>query len=450
MAISLGGIASGIDTGSLIDSLMSVARQPIDQLASRKTQLDSASQTVSSLATKLSTLKNAALALSTSTGFSSFSSSSSDAGVVASATGAASVGSYEVSVSALARAQKSRSATFPSSTAPLEMAGTFELKVGSGSVYPIDIVVSDTLADIAGKISASGARVSASVMNDGTGARLLVQGLDTGAENAFTMTESSTALGFGNPGNTYETAQDAALTVDGMPVTSKTNQITGVIPGLKLALTKVTTSPATVQVTADAAALKAKVTTFITAYNDFINTGHLAAGFGGTKAQNSVLTADSAVRTALHRIGGLMGNAVAGTSGRYTTLASAGLKTSREGTLSLDATKFDEAMAADPESVRRLFVTEPALGATGLMKTLMTAVDDLVIGDKAPLQARIDSLGAQSKRLSTSQTKMQSRLADYEEQLKKQFTQMDQMVNKYKTQTSQLSSIWDPNASDNE
>jgi flagellar hook-associated protein 2 len=446
MAISLGGIASGIDTSSLIDSLVSVARQPITQLTSRKTQLDSASQTVSSLSTKLSTLKNAALALSTSVGFSSFSSTSSDAAVVASATGAASVGSYAVSVTALARAQKSRSATFASSSTPLEMAGAFELKVGSASPYSIEVVVSDTLADIAGKISASGARVTASVMNDGTGARLLVQGLDSGAENAFTMTETDTTLGFGAPGNTYETAQDAALTVDGMPVTSKTNQVTGVLPGLKLALTKLTTSPATVQVTADSSALKTKVSTFITAYNDFVNAGHLAAGFGGNKAQNSVLTADSAVRTALHRIGGLMSNAIPGTSGRYTTMASAGITGSREGTLSLDATKFEAAMNADPESVRRLFVTEPSMGATGLMKTLMTAVDDLVKGDKAPLQARIDSLGAQSKRLATSQEKMESRLADYEELLKKQFTQMDQMVNKYKTQTTQLSSIWDPNA----
>lgn len=449
MPISLGGIASGIDTGSLVDSLVSVARQPINQLATRKSQVDSASQTVTSLSSKLSALKTAALALSTSTGFSSFSSSSSDAAVVASTSGAANVGTYAVSVSALARAQKSRSATFASSTTSLDQFGTLDLKVGAdGTSFPIEVVLSDTLSDIAAKISASGARVSASVMNDGTGARLLLQGMDSGAENAFTMTQNGVALGLGAAGNTYEAAQDAAFTIDGMPATSKTNQVTGVIPGLKLALTKVTTLPATVQVTTDPAALKTKVTSFITAYNDFVNAGHLAAGFGGAKATNSVLSADSAVRTALHRVGGLMGNAVAGTSGRYTTMGSIGLKTSREGILSLDATKFEAAIAADPESVRKLFVTEPSIGATGLMKTLMSAVDDLVVGDKAPLQARLNGLGTQSRRLATSQSKMEGRLADYEAQLKKQFTQMDQMVSKYKTQSTQLSaSIYDPNAS---
>ncbi len=116
--ISLGGLASGIDTGSLIDGLMGVARLPVDQLDTNKTKIDSAATTISSLSTKLSTLKNAALALSTSVGFSSFSSSSSDAAVVATTTGAANLGSYNVSVTALAKAQKTRTNTFESGVFP--------------------------------------------------------------------------------------------------------------------------------------------------------------------------------------------------------------------------------------------------------------------------------------------------------------------------------------------
>jgi len=449
MAISLGGLASGIDTGSLIDSLMGVAQRPINQMAARKTQLDSASSTISSLSTKLATLKTAALALSTTVGFASFAATSSDTAVVATASGAANVGSYSVTVEALARAQKSRSAVFASATTALDMAGSFDIQVGTGEAKAVSVQNSDTLSDIAAKISASGARVSASVMNDGTGYRLLVQGLDSGAANSFTLGESSTSLGFGSPGNTYETARDAAFTVDGMPATSPTNQVTGVLAGLKLALTKVTTSPLTVQVTSDSTALKTKVTSFVTAYNDFVNSGHNAAGFGNNKATNPVLSADSAIRSSLRKVGGLLSNAVPGTSGKYTTMASVGLKLSREGTLSLDATKFEAAMGADVESVRRLFVTETASGATGLMKTLMAGIDSLVTGTGAPIQSRIDALSAQSKRLADTKLKAEDRLAAYEAQLKKQFTAMDQMIAKYKTQSSTLDSSILSNTSNN-
>lgn len=449
MAISLGGLASGIDTGSLIDSLMTVAQQPIAQMTTRKAQIDGASSTISSLSSKLAALKSAALALSTTTGFGSFSASSSDPAVVATASGSANVGSYAVTVEALARSQKTRSASFASSTTALDMSGSFDIQVGTGAAKAVSITNTDTLADIAAKITASGARVAASVMNDGTGYRLLVQGMDSGAANSFTLSENSTSLGFSAAGNTYETARDAAFTVDGMPITSPTNQVSGVIAGLKLALTKVTTSAATVQVTSDASALKTKVTTFVNAYNDFVNNSHNAAGFGGTKSTNPMLSADSAIRAALRRVSGFVSNAVPGTTGKYTTLASVGVKFSREGTLSLDSTKFDEAMSADAESVRRLFVTDTTTGATGMMKSLMSGIDSLITGNGAPIQSRIDALSAQSKRLADTKTKMEDRLATYEAQLKKQFTNMDQLIAKYKTQTSALDSSVLSNSSKN-
>jgi len=441
MAISLGGLGSGIDTNGLVDSLVGVARQPIAALDKQKTRIDSASTTLSGISSRLATLKNAALALSTSVGFSSFSAASNDTAVVASASGSANPASYSVSVTQLAKAQKSRSAALGASNVAAGQAGTLSIKVGTADAKPVSVLATDTLADIASKITASGARVTASVFNDGSGSRLLVHGIDTGAENAFTITEQGTTFGFNDSGNQYETAQDALLTVDGMAVTSKSNQVTGVIAGVKLALVKPTTAPATVQVTSDTAALKQKVTTFINAYNDFVNTSHNATGFAGTKASNPMLAADSTVRGALHRVGALLGAAVPGSSGTYTTLASVGIKASREGTFSLDATKFDAAMTADPDGVRKLFVTEASLGATGVMKSVMTAIDGLVTGSKAPLQARIDRMGAQSKRLADQKVKMEQRLTTYEEQLKRQFNSMDTAVSKYNAMGAALNSI---------
>ena len=447
MPFSLGGLASGIDTNALVDGLMAVAKQPSDQLAARKTQVDAASTTVSTFSSKLAALKTAALALTTNVGFASTVATSSDPSIVATTTGSTATGSYAVTVEQLARAQKTRSTTSASSSTALGMSGSLDLQVGSdpASLKNVPILATDSLADIASKISSSGARVSASVMNDGTGYRLIVQGLDTGAGNAFTIGENGTTLGFGAPGAptagaTYETAADAKFTVDGMPATSGTNQVTGVVGGLKLALTKLTSSPTIVQVSTDSTSLRQKVTGLMNAYNDVINYGHQQAGFGGSKATNPFLSADSAIRGALHKMGGLISSPIAGTTGAYTTMRSLGLKTSQEGTLTMDYTKLDAALAADPDSVRRLFVTDTVTGATGLMDALMKGVDSLVVGKGGAVAARISALQAQSKRIDDAKTKMDLRLDDYQAQLKKQFSAMDAAVGKYKAMQASLDS----------
>jgi flagellar hook-associated protein 2 len=449
MTLSLGGLASGIDTNALVDGLMAVAKQPSDQLAARKTQVDAASTTISTFSSKLAALKTAALALTTNVGFASSTATSSDASVVATTTGSVSTGSYSVTVGQLARGQKTRSTTSGSSSTALGMSGSLDIQVGSdvANLKNVPIVATDTLADIASKISSSGARISASVMNDGTGYRLIVQGLDTGAANAFTIAENGTTLGFGaagspTPGSTYETALDASFTVDGMQATSPTNQVTGVVGGLKLALTKLTTTPTIVQVGTDSTVLRQKVTSLMNSYNDVINYGHQQAGFGGSKASNPVLAADSAIRGALHKMGGLLTAPIPGTTGAYTTMRSIGLKAGQDGTLTMDYTKLDDALAADPDSVRRLFVTDASTGATGLMDTLMKGVDSLVSGTGGAVAARISALQAQSKRIDDAKTKMDLRLTDYQAQLKKQFSAMDAAVGKYKAmQTSLDSSI---------
>lgn len=441
MAFSFSGIASGIDTQSMIDGLMSVAKVPLQQLDARKKDIDAASTTISTFSSKLAALKTAALALSTSTGFSAFSASSTDAAVVANVSGSASAASYAVEVSQLARGQKSRSDVFADGTTALGQSGTLSVKVGAGTSFDVSIASTDSLLDIANKITGSGARVSASLMNTGSGYRLLVQGLDSGGDNAFMITESGTTLGLDQPAAVYQTAQDAKLTVDGMSITSKTNQITGVIPGVTLALAKTTTAPATVSVAGDSSQLKTKINALVTAYNNMVTTAHNATGFGTQKADNSVLAGDRSIRESMARVARLVGGAVPGSSGKYTTLASVGITLKQDGTMSFDGSKMDAALTADPATVARLFVTDTTTGATGVMKSLMTAVDGLVLGKGSPVQSRLDALSAQSAALQKSRDRMSDRLDQYQAQLKKQFTDMDLAVNKYNSLQSAVAGI---------
>jgi flagellar hook-associated protein 2 len=439
MPVQLTGLG-GFDSAGVIDQLVNLANQPLRDIDSKKSLVDSASLTLNSFSSKLTTLKTAATALSTTTGFSSMAATSSDAGIVASVSGAAVASSYTLNVTQLARAQKSRSDAQASATAALGQTGSLKLQIGSNAVT-VNVLATDSLSDIASKIGQSGARVSAAVINTGGSYRLSVQGLDTGAANAFTISETGVSLGLSNPSNVFETAQDAVLTVDGLTITRDTNQVTGAVPGVTLALTKTTTSPATVRIAGDSTALKSKISAFVSAYNDIVSSGHSATGYGTAKASNSVLAGDSSIRRSLDRLSSLVTGPVSGATGNYKSLSSVGVSLSRDGAMSFDGAKLDAALEKDPDAVRRLFITDSSIGATGLMKTLSDTVTSLISGDGAPVKTRIDALAAQSKRLIDSRAAKEKRVADYQNQLRRQFSDLDIAMSRYQTMSNALGSI---------
>ncbi|MEO8876695.1 MAG: flagellar cap protein FliD N-terminal domain-containing protein, partial [Polyangiaceae bacterium] len=193
--INFGGLASGLDTAGIVTSLVAAESVPLTALQTKASNVASASSTISAFSSTLATLASAATALSTASGFNAFTASSSTSAVVATTTGSATGGSYDISVSQLAKAQRTYSDPQSSSTTALGMTGSLSLTVGSGSPFNVDVTSNQSLTDIAAAISSSGARLTASVVFDGTQYRLQVAGLDTGASNAITFGESGTSLG---------------------------------------------------------------------------------------------------------------------------------------------------------------------------------------------------------------------------------------------------------------
>lgn len=441
MAIQLSGLG-GFDSASVVDQLVQVANQPLKELDTKKALVDQASSTLTLFSNRLSTLKANATALSTPSGFTSMAATSSDGAIVPSVTGSATASSYAISVTQLAKAQKTRSDSQASATTALGMDGDFTIKVGNGQTYTVAVKATDTLSDLASKIGQSGARVTAGIINTGSGYRLSVQGVDSGAANAITFGQTGTvALGFEKPANAVEPAQDALLTVDGLAISRPTNQISEAIPGVTLALTKTTTSPVTLGVAGDSSSLKTKISSFVSAYNDIVNAGHTASGYGTTKASNSVLRADPAIRRSLDKIASVVTGLVPGSTGNYRSLSSIGISVNRDGIMSFDGAKLDAALQKDPSAVQRLFVTDAATGATGMMKTLADSVNALITGDGAAVKGRIDALGAQSRRITDSRAAKEVRVARYEQQLKKQFSELDIAMSRYQSMSSTITGM---------
>ncbi len=442
MTITFGGLATGLDTNALIDGLMAVERLPLTRNQQLQTDLTSAQTTLSSLLGYVSSIKTAAEDLDSASEFVSITASSDDDAVVVSATGTANPGNYTVDVVAIAQEQRDRSTGYGSSTDPRGQTGTLSVTVGGYPQVDIDVIASDSLADIAAKINNSGAHLNASVIYDGANYYIVTQGNYTGSTNAITFQETGTTLGLHGGAGTYQAAQDADFWLDGVGVgihvTGHNNQFNDVIPGISLVLTDTTTSSANISLATDPTALETKLNTFIDAYNVAVVAGHNAAGWGETAASNEYLAGDSAIRSSLDRLGLTVSSQVSGLSGRYTMLASIGVNLTQNGTLELDSAALQSALEDDADAVGKVFIGDSALGATGIMEQIQDVVDQLTDSSNGVLQSRYDVFGERIEDLQDQELTLERRLDDYEDLLRNRFTQLEMLVSQIQAQGNAL------------
>ncbi len=442
-AVNLAALGlGGIDTTSLVSTLVSIEEQPMNQLTTQQQNIQSAQTTISSFSSAMSALSNAAQTLSDPSTFSAMSATSSDSSLVATASATAPAGQWSVSVSSIAQSQRTLSSGFASSTVPLGLSGNLGISIGGGATQNISISPTSSLSDISNEIASSGLRLQSSLMYDGSNYHLLVSGLDTGKDNAITFDESgmagSQSLALSVASNTIQQAQNANLTVGGIAVTSATNQIANAIPGVTLAVTQPTTSPATIQVNASTTTMEQNVQAFVTAYNAVVSAGHADAGYGSQTASNPVLQGDQAIRSSLNQLGSLVGEAVPGASGAYATLGSVGVSLNTDGTLSLDTTALTSALAADPASVQRLFVTDSSNGSQGVMGAVTSMVELMTTGSSSPVQAELNGFSSRNTDLSNHIASMQLQATTYQNQLKNTFAKMNATLATYKTMAAQF------------
>jgi flagellar hook-associated protein 2 len=421
--ITFGGVGSGIDTESIISGLLGASQTPLNRVKSQGSQVSSAISSMSDIGSLLSKLKDAVSSLDTVQEVGSFKAASDNKAVVATAAGGAQPGSFKIEVSKLASAYKAYSNTLGVTQAnqALGQNGTLGLSVGGKNVN-LSISATDTLDQVMSKINTSGLRVSASGFFDGGQFRLQLRGLDTGTENDVAVTENGTTFGFAS--NVKSNGQNAEFTVDGFAVSSKTNQVQGVLTGVTLALAEVTTTPATVTVESDKEGFATKLKTLVDSYNGVINKIHTEAGFGTIKAANSELSGDSALRSVTSRLSQALTQTVG--TGRFQTLRSIGIELNNNGTLKLNNTALEKALAEDPEAVTRVLAGNDS-GVGGVMDSIVSLTTDM-LSSKGTITTKKDGLAARQKSLTDRADLEQRRLDRMEEALRKQFTEMDSLV----------------------
>lgn len=386
------GVGSGVDTTALIDALVSAEKTPrTAALTARTTRNDARISGVAQVNAGLSGLITA-LSARTAGGALGPLPSSSDATIVAASatTGATPLLSpVDIAVRALAGGQTIVSGAVASAAAPVGR-GTLTLTLGTktsdgtggftfaGAAAAVDVPIDATNNSLTGlkdAINAAQAGVTASIIADGSGARLVLKG-PSGAASAFIVTASpadgDTGLNrfvhmpSGSPMTVAAAARDAAVTIDGIDVTRPTNHFSDLIEGVTLDLRRAAPgTTVTIAATRDADGLKSAIGDLVAALNAVggIATGLLHAATATDPA--GVLAGDDTMRRLAAEVSALTSSAVVGGPvGTPKRLADLGVTTARDGTLSVDQTKLGAAVAADPDAVERILVALTAKGAT--------------------------------------------------------------------------------------
>jgi flagellar hook-associated protein 2 len=151
-------------------------------------------------------------------------------------------------------------------------------------------------------------------------------------------------------------AQDAMLTIDGLPVKKSSNSISDVISGVTLTLTKTNAgTPATVTVARDTASVVSAVNKFVSAYNAISKTFKDASAYDPTTQTAAILNGDSSIRGAQAKLRAVLSAPVAGGYGQFSRLSEVGVSFQKDGTLAVDSAKLSKALESNFNDVAGLF-----------------------------------------------------------------------------------------------
>lgn len=439
--LSFSGLATGLDSARLISELVRLERAPIQRVEVKQGQLNSQSDKLSNVKSLLEKLQGTAQGLDTrAETLSSFATSTQDGSVTATASGGASLGSFNVDVTSLATSERTYSDPISAKDqAGLFGSGQITIQVGSEAAVNIDVTASDTLETVASAINASSASVTAGVLFDGTNYRLQITGDESGAANAITFTESGTTLGLATPANQVQAAADAVFSIDGFSMTRPTNAVSDAIPGVTLDLLGATSGPATVTVQRDSIAIQDQLQEFVDAYNDVATAISAEFAYSGQARTGDSLSGDSTLRGLQSRLRTLIGQSVTALSEPYQTLYSIGIRSGNDGQLSIDEDALTEALANDPEAVAAVLGTDG--GATGVLASLDVGIEEYVRASDGILTQRISGIDDTVRGLDDQIDRMEVRIEKYETSLRAEFAALESLVSGLQAQGNQMLSM---------
>lgn len=440
--ISFGGLASGLNTQSIISALMALEQRPITALENKRQSFKSQLGLFGTLETKLKELRDAVNDVRQSTNFLEFTATTStNAYFAATAGNGAIAGSYQIAVNQLAESQSNQSGSYTSDTEQL-VAGSatsrLEFTIDGTTTVGVDLQnATYSLQDIATAINGTGQGITArAVKVNGDDYRLVVTG-ELGEDKSFTVqgfgSAEVQALGTALDTNPLNAAQDAEIEIDNLAIRRNSNSISDAITGVTINLFAAEVGfTTTLTVDPDASATAEKVKDFVKAYNSVIDFIESQSQVDEEGNSSSPLFGDStlrSVRSMMRSVAG--GSSTATNTGQFNLLSQVGITADNEGRLTFKQSEFEAAVATDEDAVRDLFAgpvvpatpTSPSYGGIAsrlyaLTDDFLDTVDGLLVTRKNGFNDRIKDVGKQieaaERRLEKTQFSLEQKFANLE------------------------------------
>jgi flagellar hook-associated protein 2 len=458
--LSSPGIGSGLDINGLVEKLVAAERAPRQaQITRAQTSTVTTISALGQLKGALGAFQNSLSGLSTLDTFSSRSATSSDVEkFTATATSSAAPGSYDLEIVSLASAHQVSSQGFASGSSHVVGHGTLTIGLGL-STFQVGIPeTAQTLAQIRDAINAAPTNnlVRATIVNGSDGAHLVFTSQASGAANTISVSAAG-----GNGGLSvldYSTlapaaytqpreAMDAEVNVAGVTHMSTTNTISNLIDGVEITLLEEDAGEThTLRIANDTSAIQSKIANFVAEFNSLAGTiGTLRVYEPQTKKAGPLL-GDAMLRSVESELRLKLTDRVSGLTGNFQSLASIGITTNKDGTLSLNDAKLKTALNQDYDGVAQMFASENGVAARlkAAIEPRLAATSELAVRNKA--------LSAKSIELQKQMTALDTRMAAASQRYLKQFNSLDtllsQLQNTSSFLTQQLSNISKISSSD--
>jgi flagellar hook-associated protein 2 len=377
------GTISGMDTDALIEAAVAQKTARADSIDLKVTANEAkitAYETLNDLLTAISdsmadlksttysSLTTSSNAFDTKQAYLTASDGTDATDVIAvSAESTAVAASYTLTVEQLAKAMKVASSAQDSTTA-LGQAGDLTLGVEGGTSAVIAVTADMTLSDLAAAINAQTTTtgVAATMLKVASGSyQLVLSAADTDVDIEITDASGvAQAIGLTDTDGAFATvlqaSQPAIVTIDGIEVTSSSNELTDTVSGLNISLLQTTATGQTItlDIEADYEDIKTAITDFITAYNALraFAVTNQTVGADGTVAEDAVLFADSILRGVTKQLSSLLGGDVASSDDLVGSLADMGITLNSANELELsDETTLDNLLLSNLDSLESFF-----------------------------------------------------------------------------------------------
>ncbi len=418
------GIASGMDTGTMIDQIMALERQPIRNLENRKLQIQTQAEAWNNLNLLLSQLEDRASSLTSEDTFLSIASKTSDSSILTvSSSIDADIGEYNIEVDQIALAERLVSERFEHSGEPLELQGSFTV-----NGIEINITEEHTLTDIQAIInSTEDIDINAKIVDS----RLLIEASQTGEDKLIFEDPEGILDSLGL--STIQEGQNARIFIDGIEIIHDSNYLDSIIDGVSFTLQSEGAS--NVSFYRNTSTPISAIRSFMTIFNSI--SGYLK----DVQGKNSgILTGDFMVMRLQTSLRGAITDPVE--NEEIKLLFQLGIEIDRHGKMSLDESTLKSVLEENPSSVYNLFTQEEGMGVADRVGKVIKAY---TLDQTGISSTRDETYSRQIKDIDRMIDSIERRLEKREETLIRQFTAMEQALSSLMNQSdwfeSQINSL---------